>query len=59
MTLASETARWKTNKQKTCKITCILYSLSVLVRVISVTVGPIIEVTQVILLWGNIVYISA
>lgn len=57
MTLASETAAWK--KQKACKIARILYYLPVLVRVISGTVGPVIKATQVVLLWGNAVHISA
>lgn len=57
MTLASETAAWK--KQNTCKIACILYYLPVLVRAISGTAGPVIKATQVFLLWGNAVHISA
>lgn len=50
MTLASEKTAWKKTKQNTCKITCILYYLSVLVRVISVTAGLSIKVMQVVLL---------
>lgn len=40
-------------------VTCILYLLSVLVRVISVTVSPIIKVTQVVLLCGKIAHVLA
>lgn len=40
-------------------MTCILYLLSVQLGVISVTVSPIIKVTQVVLLCGKIVHIFA